>query len=302
VGGRQAGSGRTLTAVAGRPFRPAPAAGVVGAGEPRRELVLAAITVVALGRLADGPALAVIAAGLAGAVLLGTRHVLADLEEAHDAPALSLAPLIPPVLAALACLGVIRLVPLGLALVPALVGATILVDRTIGTEARIIAALHRPTDSDRARVVIEALVIAFLAFIGIAAAVPGGLPEPGADTSASMSEGGLLALAALDGAAAGLLGYRLSALRVSSAGPAIWSAATYAGVVALAAAALRATDIPRFVGPALLTLVFFLWDAFHGAPPARRRDPRWIWQTVLLVLLGVVVIAWNLGLRSAQGV
>ena len=50
--------------------------------------------------------------------------------------------------------------------------------------------------------------------------------------------------------------------------------------------------------PALLTLVFFLWDAFQGAPPSRRRDPRWIWQTALLVALGVIVVVWNLGLRG----
>jgi hypothetical protein len=43
----------------------------------------------------------------------------------------------------------------------------------------------------------------------------------------------------------------------------------------------------------LLTLVFFLWDAFHGTPPVQRRDPRWIWQTVLLVVLGALFVAWN---------
>ena len=46
--------------------------------------------------------------------------------------------------------------------------------------------------------------------------------------------------------------------------------------------------IPRLLGPALLTLAFYLWDAFHAATPARRRDARWIWQTVLLAVLGVV--------------
>ena len=92
-------------------------------------------------------------------------------------------------------------------------------------------------------------------------------------------------------------GYRVSALRVSKLRDALWSAATYATAVAIGAAALRAMDIPRLVGPAMLTLAFFLWDAFHGAPPARRRDPRWIWQTVVLMAVGVLVVAWNLGLR-----
>ena len=79
---------------------------------------------------------------------------------------------------------------------------------------------------------------------------------------------------------------------------ALWSAATYAAVVAIAAASVRAVALPRLLAPALLALVFFVWDGVHGAPPAQRRDPRWIWQTVLLVALGVAVVAWNLALRG----
>ena len=44
--------------------------------------------------------------------------------------------------------------------------------------------------------------------------------------------------------------------------------------------------IPRLLGPALLTLVFYLWDAVHAAAPDRRRDLRWSWQTALLAVLG----------------
>ena len=57
-------------------------------------------------------------------------------------------------------------------------------------------------------------------------------------------------------------------------------------------------EIPRLVGPALLTLAFYLWDAFIGTAPARRRDLRWIGQIALLAGLGVIVAAWNLLLRS----
>jgi hypothetical protein len=56
-------------------------------------------------------------------------------------------------------------------------------------------------------------------------------------------------------------------------------------------------EIPRLIGPALLTLAFYLWDAFHGVTPARRRDLRWAWQTLALVAVGIVVILWNLLLR-----
>jgi hypothetical protein len=87
-------------------------------------------------------------------------------------------------------------------------------------------------------------------------------------------------------------------LRVRKVSDGLWAAGTYASAVAIGAAALRATSIPRLVGPAVLTLIFFLWDAFFGSPPQRRRDPRWIWQTMALLAVGVVVLAWNLGLRE----
>ena len=56
--------------------------------------------------------------------------------------------------------------------------------------------------------------------------------------------------------------------------------------------------VPRLLGPALLTLVFFLWDALHGTAPARRRDPRWLWEIGLLLVLGVLVAALNVRLTG----
>jgi hypothetical protein len=50
--------------------------------------------------------------------------------------------------------------------------------------------------------------------------------------------------------------------------------------------------------PALLTLVLYLWDRLHGAAPGRRRESRFIWETALLAVVAVVVVAWNLGLRG----
>ena len=85
---------------------------------------------------------------------------------------------------------------------------------------------------------------------------------------------------------------RVAALRVTRLRDALWSAATYALAIAIGAAALRAMEIPRLIGPALLTLEFYLWDAFHGGT-GRRRDVSWIWQTALLVGLGLIVLAWN---------
>ena len=48
----------------------------------------------------------------------------------------------------------------------------------------------------------------------------------------------------------------------------------------------------------LLTLAFYLWDAFISTAPSRRRDSRWIGRIALLVGLGFIVAAWNLLLRT----
>ncbi len=61
---------------------------------------------------------------------------------------------------------------------------------------------------------------------------------------------------------------------------------------------MRFIEVPRLLGPALLTLTFYLWDAFHGAAPSRRRDAGWIWQILLLAALGIAVVALNLMTRA----
>jgi len=124
--------------------------------------------------------------------------------------------------------------------------------------------------------------------------VPGGLVQ----TGGPLPEGDLLVLTAADAAVAGLLGYRIAALRVTRFRDAFWQAITYAAAIAIGAAAIRAMAIPRLVGPALLTLAFYLWDAFISTAPSRRRDGRWIGRVALLVGLGVIVAAWNLLLRT----
>jgi hypothetical protein len=194
----------------------------------------------------------------------------------------------------------VRLVPVGPLLIVALTAVAIVLDRVLGLEARLVAQARGPGDVDRTRILVAAMILAFLAFTGTAALVPGGLPEPGAGSGAGaapIGESELMLLAGVDALAAGLLGYRIAALATTTLVSALLSALTYAGVIAIGAATLRATDMPRLVGPALLTLVFFLWDAFHAAPTGRRRDPRWYGQVILLLGLGGVVILWNLALR-----
>lgn len=270
----------------------------------RRDLVLLGTALVAMSRMADGPLLWPVAILTLLAVAVGALSVLVDADRAVEAIGVPIESVLMPAVTVAGAIGAIRLVPLGLGLVPAVALVAVMLDRSLRIEARVLGQPHGPTADDRTAILVQAVIVAFVAFVGVAALVPGGLPEPGGGEAVptapgdGLSEAALLLLAAADALVAGLLGYRASALRVATLRAALWSAATYAGAVAIGAAALRAMTIPRLIGPALLTLVFFLWDAFHGAPPSRRRDPRWIWQTALLVVLGGIVVAWNLGLRA----
>ena len=179
-------------------------------------------------------------------------------------------------------------------LVPALAVTWLLVSRTLALEARLNRAHTALTDDERTALLVTVLLVAFLGFTGVAAMVPGGLVQ----TGGPLPEGDLLVLTAADAAVAGLLGYRIAALRVTRFRDAFWQAVTYAAAIAIGAAAIRAMAIPRLVGPALLTLAFYLWDAFISTAPSRRRDGRWIGRVALLVGLGVIVAAWNLLLRT----
>lgn len=264
----------------------------------RRDLALVAVTVVGLSRLLEPPLVWLVAGFLLGAMLLGTLQVLGDEGVTTETwGGVPIESLILPSVAAVACLGAIRLVPFGLWLAPALAVTWLIVGRTLALEGRINRAHEALSDDDRSAVLVTTLLVAFLGFTGVAAMVPGGLVQTG---SGALPEGNLLVLAAGDAIVAALLGYRAAALRVASLRDALWSALTYGIAIAIGAAALRAMEIPRLVGPALLTLAFYLWDAFTSTAPARRRDTRWLGTVGLLAGLGVVVVAWNLLLRSPR--
>jgi hypothetical protein len=267
----------------------------------RRDLTIAAVVVVGLSRLVEPPTVWYVAIFLLGAMLLGTLQVLADetLRATGDGRGVPIESLILPAVAAVACVGAIRLVPFGLWLAPALLVTGLIVARCLALEARLVASDDELDEHGRTTVLVTTLLVAFLAFVGVAASVPGGLAQPGSGGAAGgpLAEGDLLALAIADGVIAFLLGYRAAALRVRTMREAVLSALTYAAAIAIGAAAVRAMAIPRLLGPALLTLAFYLWDAVQAATPARRRDARWIWQIVLLAVLGLAVVAWNLLLR-----
>ena len=264
-------------------------------GLARRDLALVAVTVVGLSRLLEPPLIWIAAGALLGAMLLGTLQVLHD--EAAPIQAwfgMPIESVILPSVAAVACLGAIRLVPFGLWLVPALGITYFIVIRTLALETRINHGEAGLSPDDRTSLLVTLLLVAFLAFTGVAAMVPGGLAQSGG----ALSETYLILLAAGDALVAGLLGYRSASLRVTGVRDALWSALSYAAAIAIGAAALRAMEIERLIGPALLTLVFYLWDAYIGTTPRRRRNRRWVGQFALLAGFGIVVVAWNLLLRS----
>lgn len=264
----------------------------------QRELVVVAVAIVGLSSLIEGPLVWAVAGLLVGAVTLGSLQALGEGEPLG----VPIESLILPSLAALAAVGAIRLVPLGLALIPAIAAAGLLIRWTLRIEGDRLDRPAGPTPDDRTLVLVASTLVSFLGFLGIGALVPGGLaqavPASGPIVPPpALSETNLLILAGLDALVAFLLGYRTTALRATHMGDALWSATTYGAAIAIAAAAIRAMAIPQLLGPALLTVVFFLWDAIHGTPERRRRDSRFIWQTALLAALGAVVLAWNLGLR-----
>lgn len=273
----------------------------------RSELVLTASVVIGLSRLLDGPLSWAVAALLGASVVTGALWFLGG-GRPRSVPVEAT---ILPALAAVASLGAIRIVPNGPAILVALGFVAILVDRALALELHLHRRISPPGADDRTLVLAMSVLVSFLAFVGVAALVQGGLVEPsvaggaGATGGAAqavigtgaLSEPALIVLALTEALVGGLLGFRLSVLRERNRRAALWSGITYGAVVAIAAGAVRAVALPRLLGPAIVTLVFFLWDAIHGAPPAQRRDPRWIWQTALLGALGLIVIAWNVALR-----
>jgi hypothetical protein len=263
----------------------------------RRDLSLVAVTIVGLSRLLEPPLVWVVAGLLLGAMLLGTLQVLSDDAGPGEAWAgVAIEALIVPSVAAVGCLGAIRLVPFGLWLVPALAATFLVVGRTLALESRIHRSIGALSVEDRTAILLTTLLVAFLAFTGVAAMVPGGLIQVA--TGETPATPYRIALVAGDAIVATMLGYRVAALRVISARHALWLALTYGAAVAISAAAVRAAEIQRLVGPALLTLVFYLWDAFIGSAPARWRDPRWVARLGVLAVLGILVTAWNLLLRA----
>ena len=269
-------------------------------GEPgARDLAITVGVVVGLSRFAPDAFAWPIAVVLLAGVVLGALQIVGEASPGAGTAGVPVESLILPGAAALAGLGAIRLIPIGIALAPAIILAGGLVGLALVTELRIARASGPPSSADRTAVLIEVLVIGFLGFAGVASLVPGGLPVPGQGGGA-IGAGAIPVLAQAGGDAiiGFLLAYRVAALRSSNLRDVGWFGLTGAVVVAIAAVALRSVEIPRILGPALLVLVFFLWDAIHSGGAVRRRDPLRVWETAALVVLAIIVIGWSAGIRT----
>jgi len=267
----------------------------------RRDLEIAATTVVGMAAvLAVGPAAWIVALLLVAATVFGTFRLLSAVDSPAADQGVPIEGLIVPAVTAFGGGSAIHLVPLGPALVPALLAIAVLLDRALAVEVRITGASDVPSEADRSASLITMLLVALVAFAGVAALVPGGLAglQPAGAPIAPLPIGNLAVLVLADAAIAGLLGYRAVALRTANARDALLAAVGYAVAIAIGAAAVRAIGLPRLVGPAVLMFLFYLWDTLHSAPPSRRRDPRWLWETAILVALGLAVVLWNLRLGT----
>lgn len=265
-----------------------------------RELLLTTALLVGASRLAEPPLLWPLAVLVLIATGIVTLQVLAPVDPAAETAGVPVESLILPATVAVAAVGAVRLVPVGLLLLPALGAMAWLLDRTLRTEAAILASPRLEEATVSRSVMGWLLVVAFLGFLGAAATVPGGLPDP---TGALFAPTGirlrnLAVLAGADALVAALLGYRAAALRGTRLREVAWSAVTCGLAVAIAAAALRAMALPRFLGPALLVIVFYLWDAIHAAVRTDRRDVRRTWEAILLAITAVVVIVWSFNVQG----
>jgi hypothetical protein len=263
----------------------------------RHELVLVATLLVGF-TVAIAPGDTFVVAALLPLAMLLAGHGVAGATESRQLPFAAL--LLPAVITGGAA-AVVHIAPSDLWLIAALVAFAVVLDRIVWLESGIAAQTGSISDGDRARVLAAAVLTAFVAFTGVAALVPGGMPEPAGSPTAgasAMSEGWLVVLAVADAVAALAIGWRIAALRFGQPLEIARSALTYAFVTAIVAGLIRAIDLPRLVGPAVLTLVFYLWDAQHGAAPSRRRERRFLWEMVLLGALAVLVVAWNMRLPS----
>jgi hypothetical protein len=173
----------------------------------------------------------------------------------------------------------------------------LLVGLSIAVEMRLLGPADAADPLRQQQLVLLVVLLAFLCFSGAAASVYGGLLGPDAGATGGQEEANLLLFVVADAVIAFLLGYRLAAARSPTVRAAAREAGTFAVIIAVAAALIRAIALPRLLAPALLAAVFYLWSAYRAASRAERRSNAWLWEYLALAGAAALAVAWNLLLR-----
>ena len=204
-------------------------------------------------------------------------------------------------MAAVACVGAIRLVPFGLGLAPALLVTGLIVDRCLALEARILASPSGLDAEERTAVLVTTLIVAFLGFVGVAATVPGGLAQPGTERRrrARRCRNGTCSSsprATRSSRSCSATGRRRCGLSIAARRAVVRGDVRGRHRHRRRRRAVHGDPAPA--RPGALTLDVLPVGRVPRRDPARRRDARWLWQTLLLAVLGLVVIGLNLLLRE----
>jgi hypothetical protein len=168
---------------------------------------------------------------------------------------------------------------------------------SITLEMRLLGPADAADPLRRQQLVLLTVLLAFLSFSGAAATVYGGLLGRDAGPTVAAQEGSLVIFALADAAIGFVLGYRLAATRVPMVRAAVREAGTFAVVIGVAAALIRAIALPLPLAPALLAAVFYVWSGYRSASRAERRSNAWLWEYLALAGAAALAVAWNLLLR-----
>ena len=260
------------------------------------ELILLVVAVAAIGIMVYGVPLWVGGAALGAVTALGALMVLAG-RDPRGVPIESLAM---PAVAAIGAIGAAHLAGIHWTAILALAAGAALLAASLGLEVRLLDPPRSADPRNPSLVLLLALVLAFVAFTGTAGAIPGAFVEPPLSAGAQappLPVRDLALLATGDAIVAFLLGYRLTALRVTRMRDVVWSAGTYAFLIAIASAAVRALAVPRLLGPAVLTVALYIWSAYRAAPGAERHSAQWLLEYAVLAAVAALAVAWNVLLR-----
>src|SRR5436309_15732171 len=110
-----------------------------------RDLAVGATIVVALSRFVDGQLAWLMVVLLLLAVGLGALQVLGANSPAGDTTGIPIESIFPPAMATVAGAGALRLIPIGLLLIPAIAAIAWFIDRVAMTEARLARSSTPPS-------------------------------------------------------------------------------------------------------------------------------------------------------------